>query len=143
MNIYHSCFKFWRNFQDKSRFCWIAVTKSVPPDYSGLTYKKLAPVDSRFDRWVEPVFNEKMFFIEYVKMLKELDKEKILEELKSMSKQGKDIVLLNWEDLSRKSEGRAAYAWMFNMTIGEAEQMDLEKVLERERIGVDERLFEI
>ncbi len=143
MNIYHSYFRFWRNFPDKGRFCWIAVTKSVPPDYFGPVFKKLAPVDPRFDKWVEPVFNEKMFFIEYVKMLKEMDKKETLRELKSMSKHGKDIVLLNWEDLTRKSEGRVAYAWMLGMSMADADRMDLERVLAREKLGVDDRMFEI
>ena len=143
MHIYHSCFKFWRKFQDKGRFCWIAVTKTVPSDYCGLENKKLAPIGKRFDKWIEPEFNEKMFFIEYIKMLKELDKAEVLEELKSMSTEGKDIVLLNWEDLTRKSEGRVAYAWMLGYTMAEAEQYDLEKVLAREKLGVDDRMFDL
>lgn len=119
------------------------MTKSVPPDYFGPVFKKLAPVDPRFDKWVEPVFNEKMFFIEYVKMLKEMDREKTLKELKSMSKHGKDIVLLNWEDLTKKSEGRVAYAWMLGMSMADADRRDLERVLAREKLGVDDRMFEI
>ena len=57
--------------------------------------------------------------------------------------QGKDIVLLNWEDLTRKSEGRVAYAWLFGMSMDDADRRDLERVLAREKLGVDDRMFEL
>ena len=133
MNIYHSYFKFWRNFPNKKDYCWIAITKTVPQDYIGCIYRRLAPIGERFDKVCEP-FNEKAFFIEYAKLLKELDKEEILNDLKSFSKHGKDIVILNWEDLSKKSEGRFAYAWMNSISTKEADKFDLENVLkEKER----------
>lgn len=128
MNIYHSYYKFWRNFERKQDFCWIAITKTYPLDYVGNVYRTLAPIGKNFDE-VENPFNEKLFFKEYAKLLKSLDKEEILNEIKSFSKKGKDIVLLNWEDLTKHSEGRFAYAWLFNMTMKQADKNDLENIL--------------
>ena len=145
MHIYHSCFKFWRKLPEetKRRFCWIAVTKTVPSDYEEKVYRKLAPLGARFDRWIWPEFNEEGFFQEYSKLLDELDKEEVLEELKAMSEDEKDIVILNWEDMSKKSEGRIAYAWLLEMTEEEASKMDLEEVLKKESLGTDDRVFDI
>lgn len=128
MNIYHSYFKFWRNFIHKEDFCWIAITKTVPSDYIGNICRTLAPIGKEFDAVVNP-FNESAFFKVYAKMLKSLDKQTIIDELKSFSKKGKDVVLLNWEDLSVRSEGRFAYAWMFNMKMNDADKYDLENIL--------------
>ena len=132
MNIYHSYFRFWRNFQNKIDYCWVAITKTVPQDYIGSIYRRLAPIGENFDRVCEP-FNEKAFFIEYAKLLHSLDKKEIRKEIESFSKHGKDIVLLNWEDLERKSEGRFAYAWMNGMTIEEADRFDLQNVLDKKK----------
>ena len=133
MNIYHSYFKFWRNFQDKKSYCWIAITKTVPQDYIGCIYRRLAPIGENFDKVCNP-FNEKAFFLEYAKMLHNLDKNEIMNEIKSFSKRGNDIVLLNWEDLTKNSEGRFAYAWLNNMTMKEANSYDLQYILsEKER----------
>ena len=128
MNIYHSYFKFWRNFNDKASYCWVAVTKTVPQDYIGCIYRRLAPIGENFDKVCNP-FNERAFFIEYAKMLHNLDKNEILDEIRSFSRRGKDIVLLNWEDLTMHSEGRFAYAWLNGMTIEEADRFDLERIL--------------
>lgn len=133
MNIYHSYFKFWRNFIDKRRFCWIAITKTVPQDYLGFTYKKLAPIGEEFDKTIEPVFRPNAFFKQYAKLLKSLDRDKIKEEIKSYSQHGKDIVLLNWEDMHHESEGRMAYAWLNRMRLDEANKFNLENILKRER----------
>jgi len=129
MNIYHSCFRFWRNFQDKDKFCWIAITKSTPPDYFGNTYDKLAPIGSQYEEAVHP-FNAKKFFNIYVQQLKSLNKKTVLDEIKAFSENGNDIVLLNWEPLGVLSEGRLAYAWMMNMNMQMADFYDLETQLE-------------
>ena len=119
------------------------MTKTVPSDYEEKVYRKLAPLGERFDRWIWPEFNEEGFFQEYSKLLDELDKEEVLEELKAMSEDEKDIVILNWEDMSKKSEGRIAYAWLLEMTEEEASKMDLEEVLKKESLGTDDRVFDI
>lgn len=137
MNIYHSYFRFWRNFPDKLDYTWVAITKTIPPDFIGCIYKRLAPIGARFDVTIEPIFDEKAFFIEYSKMLHELDRNEVLNEIKSFSKRGKDIVLLNWEDLTKKSEGRFAYAWLMGMSMQEAGKMDLETVLKARSLTKD------
>ena len=134
MNIYHSYFKFWRNYPDKIRFTWVAITKTVPQDYIGCIYKRLAPIGEEFDKTIEPTFNEKAFFKVYADMLKRLDRKEIINEIKEFSRKGKDIVLLNWEDMTRQSEGRFAYAWMFQMSIDEANKNNLENILAKEKI---------
>jgi len=126
--MFHSYFKYWRNFQRKSDYCWVAVTKTVPQDYIGCIYRRLAPIGERFDKVCEP-FNERAFFLEYADMLRSLDRSQVKKELMSFSKRGKDIVLLNWEDLSKKSEGRLAFAWMNGISIEEADRYDLDFVL--------------
>lgn len=132
-NIYHSYFKFWRNFKRKQDFCWVAITKTYPIDYIGSVYTKLAPIGKNFDE-VEHPFNEYLFFQEYTKLLKSLDKKEVLTDLKKFSKHNKDIVLLNWEDLHRNSEGRIAYAWLFNLTLKQANDNDLEKILKYQEL---------
>lgn len=136
MNIYHSYFKYWRNFENKKDYCWIAITKTVPQDYIGCIYRRLAPIGERFDKVCEP-FDEKAFFIEYAKMLHDLDKNEIKNELMSFSKKGKDIVILNWEDMTRKSEGRFAFAWMNDINMREADKYDLENVLKEKELKKD------
>lgn len=136
MKIYHSYFKYWRNFENKKDYCWIAITKTVPQDYIGCIYRRLAPVGERFDKVCEP-FDEKVFFIEYAKMLHNLDKNEIKNELMSFSKRGKDIVILNWEDMTRKSEGRFAFAWMNDINMKEADKYDLENVLKEKHLKKD------
>ena len=136
MNIYHSYFKYWRNFENKKDYCWIAITKTVPQDYIGCIYRRLAPIGERFDKVCEP-FDEKAFFIEYAKMLHNLDKNEIKNELMSFSKKGKDIVILNWEDMTRKSEGRFAFAWMNDINMREANKYDLENVLKEKELKKD------
>lgn len=139
--IYHSYFKFWRNFKQKQDYCWVAITKTYPIDYVGNVYTKLAPIGKNFDE-VENPFNEKLFFQEYAKLLKSLDKTEILTDLKHFSKNNKDIVLLNWEDLHKNSEGRFAYAWLFNITLQQTNNYDLEKILKIPKI-IDYNLFNL
>lgn len=127
-NLYHSYFKFWRNFARRDDFTWVAITKTVPSDYYGFRYMKLAPVGERFDEVCNP-FNENKFFKVYAKMLSDLDKSDVVAELKGFSSNGKDVVLLNWEDLSKKSEGRFAFAWMFDMPMEKADSYDLANVI--------------
>lgn len=133
MEMFHSCFKFWRSFERKQDFSWVAITKSTPPDYYGNEYKTLAPIGERFDKLCEPVFQEGAFFREYAKLLGSLNRDRVLADLARFSPHGKDIVLLNWEDLSKKSEGRFAYAWLFNLTMEQADQRDLELVLKERK----------
>lgn len=129
--ICHSCFKFWRNFQKKDEFCWVAVTKSTPPDYYGNVYKVLAPIGKQFEKTVDP-FNERAFLEEYKRLLKSLDREEVRKDLLSFSKHGKPVVILNWEDLTRWSEGRITFAWMNKLTIEEADKFDLEHLMAEE-----------
>jgi hypothetical protein len=89
MNIYHSYFRFWRNFPDKSRFTWVAITKTIPSDYIGCFYKRLAPIGKEFEPTINPVFNEKKFFEVYVKMLSRLDRTEVINEIKDFSKKRK------------------------------------------------------
>ena len=134
MNIYHSYYRFWRNFPDKSRFTWVAITKTIPSDYIGCIYKRLAPIGKEFERTIEPIFNEKKFFKVYADMLRTLDRDEILNEIKSFSRKGKDIVLLNWEDMTKNSEGRFAYAWMFRISLSDADKNNLEYILIKEKM---------
>jgi SOS response regulatory protein OraA/RecX len=55
--------------------------------------------------------------------------------LKSFSKNGKDIVLINWEDMSKESDGRFAYAWLFNISMAKADSFDLENILKIKKIN--------
>ena len=131
MNIYHSYFKYWRNFEDKKRFTWVAVTKTVPSDYFGCRYMQLAPIGENFDRVCSP-FDEKKFFIEYARMLKTLDRQTVIDELKSFSRDGRDVVMLNWVDLTKNSEGRFAFAWMMGMPMAKADEYDLKRKIDLE-----------
>lgn len=133
MNFYHSYFSFWTNFENKQDYCWIAITKTLPQHYVGNIYKVLAPTDELFLDTCKH-YDRNIFFKEYASYLKSLNKESVINELKSFSKNCKDIVLLNWEDMSKESEGRFAYAWMFNMSLSKADEFDLENVLKIKKI---------
>jgi hypothetical protein len=134
MNFYHSYFSFWTKFENKHDYCWIAITKTLPQYYVGNIYKILAPTDELFLDTCKH-YDRNIFFKEYASYLKTLDKEIIINELKSFSKHGKDIVLLNWEDITKESEGRFAYEWLFNMTISKANELDLESVLKLKKLN--------
>lgn len=136
MNIYHSYYRFWRNFNQKQDFCWVAITKTIPNDFVGNVYRKLAPIGKNFDA-VENPFNEELFFIEYNKLLDSLDKKQIIKDLKAFSKHEKDVVILNWEDLTRESEGRYAYSWFMNIPYENVNYYDLENVLKRKDLIKD------
>ena len=133
MKIYHSYFSFWTKFENKQNYCWVAITKTVPQHYVGNIYKTLAPTNKLFLNTCEH-YNRNIFFKKYANYLKTLDKEEILNDLFSFSKNNKDIVLLNWEDLSKESEGRFAYAWLFNLNMKKAVEFDLENILRQEKI---------
>ena len=133
MKIYHSYFSFWTKFENKQNYCWVAITKTVPQHYVGNIYKTLAPTNELFLNTCEH-YNRNIFFKKYANYLKTLDKKEILNDLFSFSKNNKDIVLLNWEDLSKESEGRFAYAWLFNLNMKKADEFDLENILKQEKI---------
>lgn len=133
MKIYHSYFKFWRNFERKQDYCWIAITKTYPIDYVGNVYKTLAPIGNRFDDSLNP-YNERKFILEYAAMLNELDRESVIAEIKSFSKKRKDIVLLNWEDLTKFSEGRFAYSWLMQIPFVTVKSYDLQNALKEKAL---------
>ena len=134
MNIYHSYFSFWTNFENKSDYCWIAITKTVPQHYVGNIYRKLAPTNELFLDTCSH-YDRNVFFRKYADYLKTLNKNEILNDLKSFSKNGKDIVLINWEDMSKESDGRFAYAWLFNISMAKADSFDLENILKIKKIN--------
>lgn len=140
MNIYHSYFSYWLNFKNKQDFCFVAISRTYPQFFTGSIFPKIAPPKDLFLNSCE-CYNRNIFFRKYANYLKSLNKNEILIDLKSISKNNKDIVLLGWENMSKESDARFAYGWLLNKkSMDEIKRFDLENILkqrekEKEIIG--------
>lgn len=134
MNIYHSYFSYWLNFKDKHDFCFIAISRTYPQYFTGNIFQKLAPPVNLFLNTCEH-YNRNIFFPKYASYLNSLNKNDILKEVYSFSKNNKDIVLLGWEDMSKESDARFAYGWLLNFkSIADVNKFDLDNILKRKLI---------
>lgn len=135
MNIYHSYFSYWLNFKHKRDYCFIAISRTYPQYFTGNIFPKLAPPNDLFLNTCEH-YNRNIFFPKYASYLKSLNKDDILKEVISFSKNNKDIVLLGWEDMSKESDARFAYAWLLNYkSIKDINKFDLQYVLKQQIIN--------
>lgn len=134
MNIYHSYFSYWLNFKQKQEYCFIAISRTYPQYFTGNIYPILAPPKDLFLNSCDH-FNRNIFFPKYANYLRSLNRNNILNEILEFSKQNKDIVLLGWEDLSKESDARFAYGWLFNLkSMKEVEKYDLSNILKIKKL---------
>lgn len=134
LNIYHSYFSYWLNFERKRDYCFIAISRTYPQYFTGNIFPKLAPPKELFLNSCEH-YNRNKFFPKYAKYLKSLDKIETLNEIMNFSKNKKDIVLLGWEDLTKESDARFAYGWLLNIkSMNEIMKFDLDYTIKQEQI---------
>lgn len=134
MKVYHSYFSYWLNFENKRDYCFIAISRTYPQYFTGCIFPKLAPPKDLFLNTCEH-YDRNVFFPKYAKYLKSLNKNEILNEIYSFSKYGNDIVLLGWEDMTKESDARFAYGWLFGLnSMNEVNNFDLNNVLKKQLI---------
>lgn len=92
MKIYTSYFANYRNF---GTLVPIAVSRSVPPGYSGLRFIDLAPSWTILEKYKSDG-NQTIYKSDYFKQLSNLNQLDVLDQLGHKSN-GKDIVLLCYE----------------------------------------------
>lgn len=92
MKIYTSYFANYRSFKD---LVPIAISRSVPPGYTGLRFIDLAPSWDILNKY-KSTGDEISYKAEYRKQLARISPQQVLNHLNSMSG-GRDVVLLCFE----------------------------------------------
>ena len=130
MKFYYYSFKEYAKLDPriKDQFLFLSTAYTVPIYWNGSDFKPFVPTKELFqDACID--FQRSNFEERYVNQIYSLNRNKIINELREMSK-GKDIVFLVWEDETRGSERDIFIPWLTNSSIKDLKNFSFSRALE-------------
>lgn len=122
--ILYTSFNFWKNFENKDKYYFLAISYTIPQYYNGLRYFKLVPSKELFFKTHKEGYEPFKYFESYLKEISKLKQEDIIKEMNEIT--SKQVVFLGWEKYKVYGECQFVIEWLYNLDKDNALEFALE-----------------